>query len=295
MGAAASLGAGCALRAVTDEELKDTLQGLSDAEKTRLFQALAASVSKSGVSMAEDDARTAAQTIENAFGRGVSGCSSTVSSNPDRYRKWTAELCLELQEAVDRVFAKEHNLAKLGFSLTIADPILEGCPLIGCSRGFSTLCGYSMEEIIGRNCRFLVDPVPKDMIDQEMRDRSRQFCEDVRQGKSRKISSNTGKVEPWLPAAQEGEVFCCQMNMRKNGTLFKNMFYMVAVELDEQPYIIALQTELQQDQEHMDACAKACECLSSNMDQVVALLSKKFWYMGPLRRQDKQAETLCDD
>lgn len=30
------------------------------------------------------------------------------------------------------------------------DPRLQGCPLIGCSSGFGTLCGYTMEDIVGR-------------------------------------------------------------------------------------------------------------------------------------------------
>jgi glycosyltransferase involved in cell wall biosynthesis len=30
------------------------------------------------------------------------------------------------------------------------DPRLKGCPLIGCSSGFGSLCGYTMDDIVGR-------------------------------------------------------------------------------------------------------------------------------------------------
>ena len=63
-----------------------------------------------------------------------------------------------------RAFRSEESLLGLTFSLTIADPRLPDCPLIGCSAGFATLCGYEMEEIVGRNCRFLLDPVPVEQI-----------------------------------------------------------------------------------------------------------------------------------
>merc|ERR1719277_2608351 len=39
--------------------------------------------------------------------------------------------------------------------VTLADPSHDDCPLIGCSDGFQSLTGYSKDEMLGRNARFL--------------------------------------------------------------------------------------------------------------------------------------------
>jgi len=220
---------------------------------------------------------------------------SVESSNSTRYRAWTTKLSCELQEAVDKIFAKEAKLGDLSFSLTIADPMLEGCPLIGCSTGFGTLCGYEMEEIVGRNCRFLVDPVPKNLIDWRTRDRSREFCTNVKTGKHHDVKYEA--LSDYMPTGAPGELFCSQMNARKDGSHFNNMFYMIAVELDEQPYIIGLQTELIQEEEYMNTCQEACKVLRNNMGQVEKMLAAKFWFSGPMRRQDVsgQDQELCPE
>lgn len=39
--------------------------------------------------------------------------------------------------------------------VTLADPDLEDMPIVYANKAFETMTGYSQEEIIGRNCRFL--------------------------------------------------------------------------------------------------------------------------------------------
>ncbi|SJM96556.1 PAS domain-containing protein [Crenothrix polyspora] len=39
--------------------------------------------------------------------------------------------------------------------VTLADPDLEGTPIVYANKAFETLTGYSQEEIVGYNCRFL--------------------------------------------------------------------------------------------------------------------------------------------
>ncbi len=39
--------------------------------------------------------------------------------------------------------------------VTLADPDQEDCPIVYANKAFETLTGYSPEEIVGKNCRFL--------------------------------------------------------------------------------------------------------------------------------------------
>lgn len=204
----------------------------------------------------------------------------------------TVDQSYELQKAVDAIFAKDGEMLRgLAYSFTISDPNIKDCPLIGCSSGFMELCGYSYNEIIGRNCRFLVEPVAPELVEEKERRRAREFCEAVR--------LNTVYVcpdhlrEPWMPAVHSDDgVFCIQTNARKDGTLFKNLFYMKRVDLDDRPYIIGLQTAVPS--EHWEGgtpeplCREACRKAFANMAATERALSKLFWYQSPMRRQEDE-------
>jgi hypothetical protein len=214
---------------------------------------------------------------------------------------WTEELGQKLQEQIDELFPKQEEetgtgLKQLEFSLTIADPILEGCPLVGCSSGFKTLCGYEMHEIVGRNCRFLVDPVPKERINSAVRAFSREFCKAVLEGKEYRVDPQ--RREPWMPRPRPHDdgLFCMQTNARKNGDLFENMFYLKKIELDNKPYIVGLQTEVDKgNAAAVDACHKACSNLDDNMKSVERLLASRFWLTSAMRRQDSPDDALEQD
>jgi len=47
-------------------------------------------------------------------------------------------------------------------SVTLADPNMPDCPLVGCSQNFEILTGYSRTELLGVNCRFLNKGLPMD-------------------------------------------------------------------------------------------------------------------------------------
>jgi len=42
--------------------------------------------------------------------------------------------------------------------LTLTSPVFEDCPIVLCNAPFLELTGYSREEVLGRNCRFLQGP-----------------------------------------------------------------------------------------------------------------------------------------
>lgn len=39
--------------------------------------------------------------------------------------------------------------------ITLADPDLEDMPLVYANKAFEKMTGYAMEEVIGKNCRFM--------------------------------------------------------------------------------------------------------------------------------------------
>mmetsp|Transcript_48637 Transcript_48637/g.141766 ORF Transcript_48637/g.141766 Transcript_48637/m.141766 type:complete len:531 (+) Transcript_48637:81-1673(+) len=202
---------------------------------------------------------------------------------------WTAEFARELQEACDRIFGEEgagKAATGIRFSLSIADPGLKDCPLIGISDGFTELCGYEMKDIVGRNCRFLVDPVPKDKVSRPVRIIAKEFCEAVTKGEEYKVPDHLR--EPYMPPDPPNDfgVMCLQMNARKDGTLFRNMFYMRAIHLNDRPYIIGLQTEVEG--EDYSKYHAACDKLDQNMSEVEALFASRFWIQCGMRRQGRR-------
>jgi hypothetical protein len=187
-------------------------------------------------------------------------------------------------------------LYKLDFSMTIADPTLEDCPLVACSIGFSALTGYAIQEIVGKSCRFLLNGVPQDLIDQKARSRARSYCNDVRQN----VTPNgpreqlpDGLKKTW-GSLSSGELICVQTNARKSGELFKNMFYLRQVSLDDNLLIVGLQARLSENMEVnmselQKVCKKAFGSLDSNMSSIERVFAARFWYEAPMRRQFNEA------
>lgn len=186
--------------------------------------------------------------------------------------EWTLEQGDMLQRTVDRIFSegeKDAAASGLSFSFTIADPLQEGCPLVGCSSGFRSLTGYELCEIIGRNCRFLVDPVPSEQIDQSVRQRAKSFCEMA----AKRFDQEDEKV----PSTEE--LICVQTNAHKSGALFRNMFYLHVMSLGERPYIIGLQAKLEGEKEtdYLEVCQASFARLMENMAEVERILAGPFW------------------
>ncbi|KAL4857414.1 Phototropin-1B [Chlorella vulgaris] len=96
-----------------------------------------------------------------------------------------------------------------GGGVVVADATLPDCPLIYASEGFVTMTGYSMEEVLGHNCRFLQGEGtdPKDV---------------------KKLRDSVRKGTP-----------CCVrlLNYRKDGTPFWNLLTMTPIK-DEHNRVI---------------------------------------------------------
>lgn len=187
------------------------------------------------------------------------------------------------------------ELYGLDFSVTVADPSQADCPLVACSIGFTELTGYGVDEIVGRNCRFLLNDVPQEFINEGTRMSCRSFCASVAQGEeydgcAEMLPPGVGKAaSPGLP---KGELLCVQTNARKDGCLFENMFYLKQVNLDDVEYIVGLQAGLPErpdDEAQLeilqDKCKNAWAILDSNMAAIEQVLASQFWYQAPLRRQ----------
>lgn len=218
-----------------------------------------------------------------AVPRGVIECAKT----------WDFHRSKELQDAVDALHFDQ--LLGMELSVTLADPCLPDCPLVACSLGFSSLTLYKLDEIIGKNCRFLKQGVPDEFIDEETRCRSRAFCLAAQEGFDQQEPGEVPQAlaldKPCLKMG-EGEVLCVQTNAKKTGELFRNMFFLKTVDLDDSPFIIGLQADLgegyvdggPESERLRKNCSDAFVTLNRNMDAIEAVLASQFRYSGAMRR-----------
>jgi len=99
----------------------------------------------------------------------------------------------------DFSFIKALQTAQQNFVVT--DPSLPDNPIVYASQGFLNLTGYSLDQILGRNCRFLQGPE----TDPKATERIRKAIE----------SGNDMSV--------------CLLNYRVDGTTFWNQFFIAAL------------------------------------------------------------------
>jgi len=207
--------------------------------------------------------------------------------------QWSIKCSVELQDIVDTFNVAE--MADLQFSVTVADPRQADCPLVACSSGFSDLTGYYLQEIVGRNCRFLLNGVPPSYINEQTRFHARDFCVSVTKGleyDSRKEVLPDG-IKPMEFDLPSGELICVQTNAMKTGELFRNMFYLKHVWLDDSPFILGLQAGIPEEyeegtslQELQKKCNVAWGRLGHHMSAIEQVLAAQFWYSASMRRQD---------
>lgn len=206
---------------------------------------------------------------------------------------WDSSQSAELQVVVDALnFDQMHGME---FSVTLANPSMPDCPLVACSLAFSRLTRYNLEEIIGKNCRFLKQGVPDELICEETRCKARAFCLAAAGGFEQQEPGEvieTLRLDKPCVKMGDGEVLCVQTNAKKTGELFRNMFFLKTIDLDDRPFIIGLQAEL--GEEYVDGgpeserlrkvCSEAFTNLNRNMDALERVLASQFRYTGAMRR-----------
>lgn len=153
------------------------------------------------------------------------------------------------------------SVSNMTCSVTLADPSLYDIPLIGCSEGFELLTGYSKSEIVGRNCRFLMDgPMEPKM----------------RQALGSAISTGT-------------EFIGILPNIKKNGERFRNVLRMTSVSVKGHRYIIGIQADVTDvdidltNANHLDDLRSVAERIfSSELDAWVQMQVHEFEVRLPI-------------
>mmetsp|Transcript_5155 Transcript_5155/g.5647 ORF Transcript_5155/g.5647 Transcript_5155/m.5647 type:complete len:380 (-) Transcript_5155:1041-2180(-) len=105
-------------------------------------------------------------------------------------------------------------------SFVITDPSLPDNPIIFASKGFLELCGYQLEEVLGRNCRFLQGP-----------------------------NTDAKQVETLRKGILEGtDTSVCLLNYRADGSEFYNQIFVAALKDSNNKIInyVGVQVEIKQ-------------------------------------------------
>lgn len=111
------------------------------------------------------------------------------------------------------------SLQQLGDSfynaITVVDLMGPDQPLVYVNRAFSELTGYPLQEVLGRNCRFLQGP-----------------------------KSSPEDVTKLRNAIRDREaIFCDLLNYRKDGSIFFNRLVLLPIEIDGRDHFIGMQID----------------------------------------------------
>lgn len=108
-----------------------------------------------------------------------------------------------------------------GVALVLCDAAQADMPIVYCSEAFCALTGYSEQEVLGRNCRFLQSP-PTRMVNRNHG--HEQTAEDVIN--MRELNILRSKLQ------QREEIRVELINYKKDGTKFVNLVTIIPVTWD---------------------------------------------------------------
>lgn len=161
----------------------------------------------------------------------------------------------DLMAVLARVVTRPNPKVDLGpvdfsCSFVVSDAKKPDNPVVYCSNTFSKLTGYSMSEILGRNCRFLQGKLPVAAWN-GLALNSRPLLApggDVRPGEVRKYTDNAIIHEIKQKLASFEECQFILMNYKKNGEPFINLVTCIPVQWGEKPndyrFMVGFQIDL---------------------------------------------------
>jgi PAS domain S-box-containing protein len=166
------------------------------------------------------------------------------------------EMTVSEQATLSAIRNMPAAIGQLPWAVTLADPSMNDCPLIGCSHTFETMTGYAWAEIIGQNCRFL------------------------NKGTTMQPSARMKLRE----AVRLGKEFIGILpNVKKNGEKFRNLLHMSMLEVRGKKYIIGIQADVTNmdvnpdNPGHIRALADVAEKIfSNNLDVWVQIQAREF-------------------
>jgi len=201
---------------------------------------------------------------------------------PEAWTKQWAELSQQLQDICDDATKGFESLQQYKFSMCVADPSLQDCPLVAVSKGFEDLTGYSTMDALGKNCRFLSFGVPSNLQDKKTTQRLKSYTEVATSGDPFSVTDLDASPPTWAPSdAADGAAYFVRWNRRKDGELFLNLFLLRQVWVGNKTYILALQTRLPSEEVlpkdelvEMDfLCQDVSSVVLKRMSQIEALLT----------------------
>jgi sigma-B regulation protein RsbU (phosphoserine phosphatase) len=185
-----------------------------------------------------------------------------VSAEPSQQNaKSSAAARLQERAPADQLALKDRALDVAAEGITIADARLPDRPLIYANEGFEHMTGYSVAEVLGRNCRFLQGPGSDPAAVAEIR------------------------------AAVAGERECIVeiLNYRRDGTTFWNRLSITPVrdDLGEVTHYIGIQSDVSARREAEQGLRRAKEVLEHDLELAArvqqALLPPVESHLGGLR------------
>ncbi|MEG5057637.1 EAL domain-containing protein [Microcoleus sp. A2-C5] len=157
----------------------------------------------------------------------------------------------------ESLWLRDRALAATSSGIIIADAIAPGCPILYCNRAFERLTGYSADEVLGRNCRFLQGPDTDRATVAKIRDA-------LRQGR---------------------EIQATIKNYRKDGTPFWNKLSLSPLRDDSGnlTHFVGVQSDLSERIEIQEALQQANDQLQTILEAVpgtVSWISSDLRYLG---------------
>jgi len=124
----------------------------------------------------------------------------------------------------------DHIIDGLQECVLLADPLLAECPIVSCSSAACQMTGYSKKQLIGQNCRILLQGVPTTAVSKSARKNITDYCSSC-------LIEGLSTIS---------EIATLQPNARADGSHFVNFFVLSLIKVRHRIFIIGVQMEVGQ-------------------------------------------------